>query len=88
MNGHVVAAIIATVADRFLYTDVELLGRSRRQPLAHARQVAMYLCRELTDMSYPQIGRLFDRHHTTVIHAVQERLADSTDWVEWWRNGP
>lgn len=51
--------------------DVEALkGRSRQRPLVTARQIAMYTFRELTDMSYPAIARVFGgRDHTTVIHA-------------------
>ncbi len=48
----------------------ELTGPGRAQSVATARQIAMYLCRELTDMSLPQIGKEFgDRDHTTVMHA-------------------
>lgn len=58
--------------------DVEALkGRSRQRPLVTARQEAMYVFRELTDLSYPAIARLFGgRDHTTVIHANEkiERL--------------
>ncbi len=51
----------------------ELIGPSRRQPLARYRQVAMYLCREYTDLSLPKIGKAFGgRDHTTVIHAVDK----------------
>lgn len=51
--------------------DVEALkGRSRQRPLVTARQIAMYVFRDLTDLSYPAIARLFGgRDHTTVIHA-------------------
>jgi chromosomal replication initiator protein len=50
-----------------------LCGPSRTRPLVTARQVAMYLTRELTDYSYPAIGRVFGkRDHTTVIHAVDK----------------
>ena len=51
--------------------DVEALkGKSRQRPLVTARQEAMYVFRELTDLSYPAIARLFGgRDHTTVIHA-------------------
>ncbi len=51
--------------------DVEALkGKSRQRPLVTARQIAMYVFRELTDLSYPAIARLFGgRDHTTVIHA-------------------
>ncbi len=51
----------------------DLLGPSRKQPLALYRQVAMYLCRELTNLSLPKIGALFGgRDHTTVIHAIDK----------------
>ena len=51
----------------------ELCGASRRRPLVNARQVAMYVMRELTDMSYPAIAREFGgRDHTTVIHSVEK----------------
>ncbi len=48
-----------------------LLARDRRPTVATARQVAMFLARELTDRSLPEIGRgIGDRNHTTVLHAV------------------
>ncbi|NNF68136.1 MAG: chromosomal replication initiator protein DnaA [Acidimicrobiia bacterium] len=51
----------------------DLLGPSRRQPLARYRQIGMYLCRELTDLSLPKIGAVFGgRDHTTVIHAIDK----------------
>ena len=57
----------------FNFTVEELQGRSRRRPLVTARQVAMYVVRELTDLSYPAIAREFGgRDHTTVIHAVEK----------------
>ncbi len=54
--------------------DVEALkGKSRQRPLVTARQIAMYVFREQTDLSYPSIARLFGgRDHTTVIHAVEK----------------
>jgi chromosomal replication initiator protein len=54
--------------------EVEALkGRSRQRPLVTARQIAMYVFREQTDLSYPSIARLFGgRDHTTVIHAVEK----------------
>ena len=48
----------------------DLCGQSRTHVLVTARQIAMYLCRELTDLSLPKIGQLFGgRDHTTVMHA-------------------
>ncbi|MGD0944266.1 MAG: chromosomal replication initiator protein DnaA [Acidimicrobiales bacterium] len=65
--------IIESSARHFGFSVDELIGPSRRRPLVIARQIAMYLFRELTDFSYPAIGREFgDRDHTTVIHAVEK----------------
>jgi len=54
--------------------EVEALkSKSRQRPLVTARQIAMYVFRQLTDLSYPSIARLFGgRDHTTVIHAVEK----------------
>ncbi|HUF98876.1 MAG TPA: chromosomal replication initiator protein DnaA [Ilumatobacter sp.] len=59
---------------RILGFDVESLkGKSRQRPLVTARQIAMYVFRDQTDLSYPSIARLFGgRDHTTVIHAVEK----------------
>jgi chromosomal replication initiator protein len=63
--------ILAATAAAFAVSIPELEGPSRRQPLARARQVCMYLCRQLTDLSLPRIGTLFGgRDHTTVLHGV------------------
>jgi chromosomal replication initiator protein len=65
--------IIIQVASYSGASPDELIGPSRRQPLARYRQVAMYLCREYTDLSLPKIGKAFGgRDHTTVIHAVDK----------------
>ena len=65
--------IIDVSARHFGFSVDELIGPSRRRPLVIARQIAMFLFRELTDFSYPAIGREFsDRDHTTVIHAVEK----------------
>ncbi len=66
------AEIIQVTSESFDLSVAELTGPSRRQPLARARQIAMYLCRDLTDYSLPKIGREFGgRDHTTVIHALE-----------------
>ncbi|MBI5027947.1 MAG: chromosomal replication initiation protein, partial [Actinobacteria bacterium] len=63
-------AIMTHVADYFGITVEDLCGQSRTHVLVTARQIAMYLCRELTDLSLPKIGQLFGgRDHTTVMHA-------------------
>ncbi|HET6963594.1 MAG TPA: chromosomal replication initiator protein DnaA [Acidimicrobiales bacterium] len=65
--------ILDATSDAFGFSVDELCGTSRRRPLVTARQVAMYLFRELTDYSYPAIAREFGgRDHTTVIHAVDK----------------
>jgi chromosomal replication initiator protein len=65
--------ILDTVAATYGFSVEALIGPSRTRPLVTARQVAMYLTRELTDYSYPAIGRVFGkRDHTTVIHAVDK----------------
>jgi chromosomal replication initiator protein len=65
--------ILEATARHFGFTVEELRGTSRRRPLVIARQIGMYVCRDLTDYSYPAIGREFgDRDHTTVIHAVEK----------------
>ena len=65
--------ILDATADMFGFTVADLVSQSRRRPLVTARQVGMYVFRELTDFSYPMIGREFgNRDHTTVIHAVEK----------------
>jgi len=65
--------ILETTAASYGFSVEALIGPSRTRPLVTARQVAMYLTRELTDYSYPAIGRVFGkRDHTTVIHAVEK----------------
>jgi chromosomal replication initiator protein len=64
------ATIMAATAEYFGLTMEDLCGSSRSRVLVTARQIAMYLCRELTELSLPKIGQMFGgRDHTTVIHA-------------------
>ena len=65
--------ISKVVADHYNVKQDELFNKKRTQNIAFPRQVAMYLCRELADLSYPRIGELFGgRDHTTVIHAYEK----------------
>ena len=65
--------ILDATADTFGFSVDDICGTSRRRPLVTARQVGMYVCRELTEYSYPAIAREFGgRDHTTVIHAVEK----------------
>ena len=64
------STIMAQTATYFSLTLDDLCGTSRSRVLVNARQIAMYLCRELTDLSLPKIGQTFGgRDHTTVMHA-------------------
>ena len=65
-----VGDLIAAVADVSGFDHADLIRPDRTQPLASWRQVAMYLVREHTDLSYPAIGRVFNRDHSTVVYAV------------------
>ncbi|TAJ24986.1 MAG: chromosomal replication initiator protein DnaA [Nitrospirae bacterium] len=61
------------VATRFHVKIAELKSRRRSKTLVHPRQIAMYLCREMTDASFPEIGRHFGgKDHTTIIHACKQ----------------
>jgi len=62
--------IMAQTASYFSLSVEDLCGTSRSRVLVNARQIAMYLCRELTELSLPKIGQAFGgRDHTTVMHA-------------------
>lgn len=65
--------IIRVVAEFYSLSQSDLVGESRKRPIAVARQVAMYLVREMTELSYPGIGKEFGgRDHTTVMHGVEK----------------
>jgi chromosomal replication initiator protein len=65
--------ILEETAKMFGFTIDELCGKSRRRPLVTARQISMYVFRELTDYSYPKIAEEFGgRDHTTVMHACEK----------------
>jgi chromosomal replication initiator protein len=74
------ATIMAATAEYFGLTMEDLCGSSRSRVLVTARQIAMYLCRELTELSLPKIGQMFGgRDHTTVIHAdrkIREQMKE------------
>ncbi|MGE5828414.1 MAG: chromosomal replication initiator protein DnaA [Micromonosporaceae bacterium] len=72
--------IMAATSEYFGVSTDDLRGQSRSRVLVNARQVAMYLCRELTDLSLPRIGQAFGgRDHTTVMHAdrkIRQQMAE------------
>ena len=68
-----VKTILEATCEVFSFALEQITGGSRRRPLVDARQIAMYITRNMTDLSYPEIGRAFgNRDHTTVIHAVRK----------------
>jgi chromosomal replication initiator protein len=68
-----IEAVVKTVAERFQIPPAQLKQKSNRQEIAYPRQVAMYLVKELTTSSLPEIGRSFGgKHHTTVLHSIQK----------------
>lgn len=70
------AVIMAATAEYFDTTVEELRGPGKTRALAQSRQIAMYLCRELTDLSLPKIGQAFGRDHTTVMYAQRKILGE------------
>jgi chromosomal replication initiator protein len=76
-----IEAVQKAVAVFFKVRLIDLMSKRRTQHLALCRQVAMYLCRQLTDSSFPAIGERFGRDHSTVIHAhnlIAHRIADDS----------
>jgi chromosomal replication initiator protein len=76
-----VEMIQKTVSDFFHIKLADLKSKKRTQHIAFCRQVAMYLCRKLTDSSFPNIGEHFGRDHSTVIHAfnlIQRRVTNDS----------
>jgi chromosomal replication initiator protein len=76
-----IEAIQHIVADFFHIRLADLKSKRRTQHIAFCRQVAMYLCRKITDSSFPTIGESFSRDHSTVIHAfnlIQRRVTNDS----------
>ena len=66
-------AVLRAVAEKFQLQPSQLKQKTNAQQIAYPRQVAMYLIKELTHSSLPEIGRMFGgKHHTTVLHSVQK----------------
>ena len=74
------ATIMAVVAEYFTLSMDDLTGSSKTKHIASARQIAMYLCRELTELTLPAIGKTFGgRDHTTVMHAAKKIRSEMTE---------
>ena len=67
------AEILKVVAAHYGIKVTDLKSKSNARPIAYPRQVAMYICKELTDLSYPEIGKIFNnKHHSTVMYSVEK----------------
>jgi chromosomal replication initiation ATPase DnaA len=82
-----IAAIRKTVAEYYQIEPEEIISRSRREPVATARLVALILCRKLTGMGVAELGRAFGRNHAMVGYAagvIRDRCATSLNFrAEW-----
>ncbi len=78
--------IMELVSDKFNLEVKDLTGKRRTKNIAAARHIAMYLCRDITALSYPEIGRLFGgRDHSTAIHAfktVEKKMLGSQEYKQ------
>jgi chromosomal replication initiator protein len=78
--------ILKHVAAAYKMKVQDLKSKTNKAQIVLPRQVAMYLCKELTDASLPEIGRKFGgKHHTTVLHSirrVEERMAGERDFKQ------
>lgn len=79
------AEILKVVATHYGIKVSDMKTKSNARPVSYPRQVAMFLCKTLTDLSYPEIGKLFNnKHHSTVIYSVEkiDRLKQEDPAVE------
>lgn len=68
-----IESIVKAVAEKFALQPSQLKQKTNEQKIAYPRQIAMYLAKELTSASLPEIGKAFNgKHHTTVLHSVQK----------------
>jgi len=63
--------VLHACCDFYRASPMDILSTSRKQPTATQRQVVYYMLRDFSYLSYPQIGRFMNRHHTTVMHGVE-----------------
>ena len=77
-----VSSIKKTVADYFNIKIADIDSKSKKREYSYPRQIAMYLSRELTNTSLPQIGEAFGRDHTTIMHAYDKIRTDTNNDAE------
>lgn len=70
--GHNVDHIVDQVARHYRVKSTDIRGKRRTKEIVEPRQLAMYFARQGTDLSYPELGRHFERDHTTVLYAVEK----------------
>ena len=73
---YTVSQIKQCVSDYFDIFPEDLISQKRTKEISYARQLCMYICRTLLDLSYPRIGQEFGRDHTTAMHAINKIEAD------------
>ncbi len=79
-NQKIVDSIYNVVVDYFRVSKVELIGKCRDQYLVIPRSMIANLMRECTALSFPEISRIMNRDHTTVIHYVKTRIGSYSFW--------
>lgn len=80
-----IADIQKQVEEFYKVTHADLVGKKRARNIAHARHVAIYLCRQMLDLPYNDIGKRFDRDHATVMHSVgtiERKMGDNRELYE------
>ena len=78
--------VIRFVAHHYGIKVADLKGRDNRRSVAFPRQVAMYLIRELLNLSYPEIAKLFAKHHSTVMYSVETIANNAAPTRRWMRH--
>ena len=74
----IIDKIFTCLERKYGFDKKTLVGKTRTKDVAFTRHIAIYLIRELTDMSYPSVGKIFDRNHSTVISSceiIEKKLA-------------
>lgn len=64
--------IFSAITDHFGISREDMVGKKREKAIAEARHISIYLIREITEMSFPNIGKLYDRDHTTILSSYQK----------------
>lgn len=85
LKPHTVAEIQSAVEKYYSISHADLIGRKRSANIAHARHMAVYLCRNMIDIPYSSIGKAFNRDHTSIMYGatqIEEKLKESHELRE------